>query len=86
MAKKKQNTKKKNGMIKIPTKEYALILADIKNKIQQAQVSAAVAAGKELALLYWTIGRIIAEKQEKNGWGASFVEQLAHDLQNDFPQ
>jgi len=35
--------------------------------------------------LYWDIGRIIVEKQEKLGWGKSIVEILARDLQLEFP-
>ena len=40
---------------------------------------------KELALLYWSIGKIITEKQEKSGWGTSFIEKLAKDLQSSLP-
>ena len=77
--------KLKKSENRISTKEYAQTLLDIKKQIQEAQIKAAVAASKELTLLYWTIGKAIAEKQEKSGWGTSFVEQLAKDLQNAFP-
>lgn len=32
------------------------------------------------------IGRIIIEKQEAYNWGNSIVENLAKDLQNEFPK
>ncbi len=84
---KKSNIAKKNKatVIKMSTKEYAQTLADIKNKIQESQIKAAIAAGQELTMLYWAIGNIITEKQEKSGWGTNFVEKLAHDLQAAFP-
>ena len=39
---------------------------------------------KELIALYWDIGRLIVERQEKYGWGKSIVENLAKDLQIEF--
>lgn len=41
---------------------------------------------RELVLLYWDIGKLIAEKQEAAGWGDAVVEQLASDLRRAFPQ
>ena len=40
---------------------------------------------KELVGLYWDIGRMIAERQQVEGWGKSVVEQLAKDLRAEFP-
>jgi len=87
MPKKKSvaKNKKKNAMAKIPTKEYTQILLDILNQITKAQIKAAIAANKELTSLYWSIGKIIAEQQEKNGWGTNFIEKLAKDLENALP-
>ena len=36
-------------------------------------------------MLYWNMGKMIVEKQELLGWGKSIVENLSHDLQNEFP-
>jgi len=66
-------------------KEYAAILAEIKQKIQNAQIKAAVSVNKELLALYWEIGRIINEKQKKGKYGDSIVEMLAKDLAKEFP-
>jgi len=38
-----------------------------------------------LILLYWDIGREIAEKQQNLGWGDAVVERLAADPRREFP-
>ncbi len=69
----------------IPTKEYAQTLADLKQHVRQAQIKATLSVNKELLSLYWSIGKMIAEKETAHGWGAKLIEQLAEDLQNEFP-
>lgn len=66
-------------------KEYSQILLDIKARVQQAQVKAVLAANKELLMLYWDIGKMLAEKIEAAAWGAKVVDKLAQDLQQEFP-
>ncbi len=65
--------------------DYPAFLAELKSRILHARTSAARAVNRELVLLYWDIGRGIAEKQQKAGWGDSVVERLAADLQTEFP-
>jgi predicted nuclease of restriction endonuclease-like (RecB) superfamily len=65
--------------------DYARVLADIKERIRSAQSSALKAVNKELVRLYWDIGRNIVQRQESAGWGKAVVEQLARDLQAEFP-
>lgn len=72
-------------MGKIGTEDYKLFVKDIKERIRLAQYDALKAVNKELIELYWDIGKKIVEKQEKHGWGKSIVENLAKDLQNEFP-
>ena len=36
--------------------------------------------------LYWELGRVIVEQQNKDGWGKSVIEKLAKDLQMEFPR
>jgi predicted nuclease of restriction endonuclease-like (RecB) superfamily len=69
----------------ISIKEYSKTLADLKHQIQESQFKAAAAVNHELIYLYWKIGKTIAEKQEKSGWGTKVIEKLAKDLQNAFP-
>jgi predicted nuclease of restriction endonuclease-like (RecB) superfamily len=72
-------------MAEILTNEYGLLLSEVKKRIRDAQYEALKAVNKELISLYWDIGRLIVEKQEGETWGKSIVENLAQDLQNEFP-
>jgi len=72
-------------MDKIRQSDYQAFVKEIKEKIYQAQLKAMQAVNRELLVLYSDIGKSIVEKQEQLGWGKSVVENLAKDLQNDFP-
>lgn len=65
--------------------EYIKTLADLKHKIQKAQLKSITAVNTELVSLYWGIGQTISRKQKQSGWGTSVIERLAKDLQNSFP-
>ncbi|MCD4768229.1 MAG: DUF1016 N-terminal domain-containing protein, partial [Methanosarcinales archaeon] len=69
----------------ITTSEYQAFLKDIKNRIRQSQYEALKAVNVELIQLYWDIGKSIIKKQQQTGWGKSVVENLAKDLQAEFP-
>jgi predicted nuclease of restriction endonuclease-like (RecB) superfamily len=64
---------------------YEDFLRDLKDRIRTAQVRASLAVNRELVLLYWQIGRDILSRQQQQGWGAKVIEQLAKDLQQEFP-
>ena len=72
-------------MSEIVTEDYITVLNEIKQRIRTAQYEALKAVNKELISLYWDIGRCIIEQQNSKGWGKSVVEQLAQDLQAEFP-
>lgn len=59
---------------------------ELKSSIKQSQVKAALAVNSQLILLYWDLGRQIAEKQEKAKWGTGFIDQLSKDLKKEFPE
>lgn len=61
------------------------LLADVKNRIQAAQTRAVLAVNAELVRLYWDIGRIIQERQGREGWGAGVIPRLARELHNELP-
>lgn len=65
--------------------DYRAFLAELKERILHARVSAARAVNRDLILLYWDIGRGIVVKQQALGWGESVIDRLASDLQADFP-
>jgi len=69
----------------IVNKEYLSFLNEIKQRIITSQYTALKAVNKELINLYWDIGKRIVEKQKELKWGKSVVENLAKDLQNEFP-
>lgn len=65
--------------------EYVATLVALKTRIEAAQVRAVSAVNRELLMLYWEIGKIIAERQEQSAWGSGVIEKLAEDLQKLFP-
>jgi predicted nuclease of restriction endonuclease-like (RecB) superfamily len=72
-------------MNKPTPEEYGNLLVEVKQRIRSAQYEALKAVNKELIALYWDIGKMIVTRQEGATWGKSVVEQLAKDLQNEFP-
>lgn len=68
------------------TADYQKLLDDIKTRIRTAQVRAGLAVNRELVLLYWSIGREILTRQEREGWGAKVIDSLARDLHQSFPE
>lgn len=65
---------------------FGELLRDVKDRIQTAQTRAISAANAELVRLYWDIGRIILERQEREGWGASVIPRLSAELRNELPE
>jgi len=65
--------------------EYKQWLIDLKKKIRQSQIKAAVKVNTELLLLYWDLGRDITIRQMEAAWGSRFFEQLSEDLRKEFP-
>ncbi|MBI4515413.1 MAG: DUF1016 domain-containing protein [Deltaproteobacteria bacterium] len=66
--------------------DFAALLADVKGRIQAAQTRAVLAVNAELVRLYWDIGRIIADRQRREGWGAAVIPRLAKELKNELPE
>ena len=65
---------------------FATLLADVKGRIQAAQTRAVLAVNAELVRLYWDIGRIIDDRQQREGWGAAVIPRLAKELKNELPE
>ncbi|MUG96265.1 DUF1016 family protein [Scytonema sp. UIC 10036] len=65
--------------------DYKNLLVEIKQRIRSAQYEALKAVNKQLIALYWDIGKMIVTRQQGASWGKSVVEQLARDLQAEFP-
>ena len=65
--------------------DYAKFITRLKEKIRSSQLKATVSVNREMLMLYWEIGKDIAEKQHKASWGTKVLEKVANDLQNEFP-
>jgi predicted nuclease of restriction endonuclease-like (RecB) superfamily len=66
-------------------RDYAETFRAIKQRIQQERLRVVVAANSAMVLLYWDIGRMILDRQEREGWGAKVIDRLAADLHEAFP-
>lgn len=64
---------------------YAVRLVDLKTRIRETRVRAALAVNSELVRLYWQIGHDILKRQAQDGWGSKVVDRLAADLRAEFP-
>jgi len=62
---------------------YKDLLDDIKIRIRQGQLKANLTANAEMLATYWDIGRMIHQRQQEEGWGASVIPRLAKDLKNE---
>ena len=65
--------------------DYKDWLQNLKGKIQQSQIKAAIQVNSELLRLYWQIGKDIVEKQAQAKWGDGFLQTLSTDLCSEFP-
>ena len=66
--------------------QYSQLLTQIKDRILRAQVKATLSANAEMILLYWDIGRMIHERQQREGWGAKVIPKLSRDIRNELPE
>lgn len=65
--------------------DYRNLLMEVQQRIRSAQYEALKAVNREMINLYWDIGQMIVVKQQDANWGKSVVEELAKDLQAEFP-
>ncbi len=65
-------------------KNYSALVIQLKEEIQAARIKASLNANAHLLVLYWKIGKAIAEQESSEGWGTKVVEQLAKDLRVSF--
>lgn len=68
-----------------PNIRYQDFLHDIKAQVAQSRIGAVRAVNRSLIGLYWSLGKMIVERQEDLGWGHAVVDQLSADLRNEFP-
>ena len=66
-------------------RDYPEILREITQRIRRQRLGIVFAANAGMVLLYWDIGKMILERQQRAGWGARIIDRLARDLRNVFP-
>ena len=64
---------------------YLEFINEIKEKIKKQRMTIVLNANSSMICLYWSIGKAILEKQEKEGWGAKVIDRMAQDLKDTFP-
>jgi predicted nuclease of restriction endonuclease-like (RecB) superfamily len=64
--------------------EYQDTIIEIKDLVYNTQHKTLKRINSELILMYWNIGKIIVERQEKQKWGDSVVEHIAKELRSEF--
>ena len=74
-----------NLLVHTNDKEYKKFLIELKEKVKNSQLKAAVKVNYELLNLYWELGKKITEKQKEYSWGDSFISNLSNDLKKEFP-
>ena len=70
----------------IISSEYKSWIGELKQRIRQSQIKAAVKVNTELLQLYWGLGKDIVERQKLAQWGDGFLKQLSEDLMSEFPE
>lgn len=70
---------------KVIDTKYQQWLAELKEKIRNSQMKAALKVNTEMLSLYWEIGKELNEKLAQSNWGDKIITQLAKDLLSEFP-
>ncbi len=65
--------------------DYAETLQRLTAEVRSANIRATLKVNAELINLYWSIGRIILERQSEEGWGTKVIARLSADLRREFP-
>jgi len=66
--------------------DYHSFIQEIKQRIQSAQIKAAVSVNYQLLRLYWELAEQITVKQKETSWGDGFITQMSNDLKHEFPE
>lgn len=78
-------TRKKTATAVVTAPQYAGLLSEIKQRIRHAQTRAWMAVNAEMIRLYWRIGQVIDDRQQREGYGTTVIPRLARDLHNELP-
>ena len=59
---------------------YTDLIKNLKQEISKARIRSHLAVNKELIVLYWNIGKLILERQNKEKWGSKVIQNISDDL------
>lgn len=65
--------------------EYKKLIGGIKTQIKNSRQKALLSVNRELLILYWNIGNIILNFQDREGWGAKVIDNIAEEIKREFP-
>ena len=74
-----------NKSVCVSSTEYRQWFMELKQRLQQQQVKAALHVNTALLEFYWSLGRDLVIKKAETQWGSGVVEQLSLDLKDAFP-
>lgn len=66
-------------------KEYIQWVSELKQRVSQMQLKAAISVNEEMIRLYWSIGEDIINRKAEAVWGKNFYKRMSHDLSHIFP-
>ena len=75
----------KNEITQISQKDYDAILLQAVAEIRTARTSIALQVNSATNSVYWSLGKLLFEKQLEEGYGSGVVKQLSVDLKIEFP-
>lgn len=70
----------------IKTTDFKQWVVDLKLRIRQSQIKAAIKVNTELLRLYWDLGHDIVVRQMDAAWGKGFFAELSKELLLEFPE
>jgi len=73
-------------MLQKSNEQYIRWILDLKQKIQQSQIKAAIQVNSALIEMYWDLGKEISERNFENTYGSGFFSQLSKDLRTEFTE
>lgn len=73
-------------MLNKNNEQYIGWILNLKQKIQQSQIKAAIQVNSALIEMYWDLGKEISERNFENTYGSGFFLQLSKDLRAEFPE
>lgn len=74
-----------NKSVCVSSTEYRQWFMELKQRLQQQQVKAALHVNTALLEFYWSLGHDLVIKKAETQWGSGVVEQLSLDLKDAFP-